>query len=93
MFGLMIAWHRDVDAMIKEFLLNPPFERKDNFCWCEGVGVILWVLWGKQNKRVLRGMDWDPTAICLFSPSSVFMFLFGLQYPIGILLHSWSPFL
>ena len=59
-FGMMSACHRDVSAMIEEFLLNSPFGERGWFLWLVSVYVVLWVLWGERNNRVFRGVERDP---------------------------------
>lgn len=67
-FGMSSVHHWVVRDMIKEF----PIHRlgRGHFLWSANVCAILWVLWGKRNRRVFRGGwegEWRRVVTC---PSS-----------------------
>lgn len=62
-FRFLLARHKDTSVMIKEFLLHPSFCEKGQFFLCFGVCITFWVLWGKWNNRVFRGLERDPSDV------------------------------
>lgn len=93
----MCARHRDAKDMIEKFPLNLPFRERGHFLWLASVCMVVWVLWGKRNSRVFKGVKRDSREVWSLVPFHVshwasILKVFG-NYSIGMIMYSWSPFL
>lgn len=81
---MMCVCHRDVNATVGEFLLNPPLGRKTILLSCQcscGIMGFMGVSGTIGFLGVWRGI--------LGSYSLLFAFMF----PCGLISYSWAPFL